>query len=245
MSLPAGWYDDGSGRQRWWDGSRWTDDFAQEQSVAGYQPGSPVVAAVSAPTKATPVLGFVGLGLAVVGTVLACIPPSFVFGAVVLFAAFVVSLIGIFKKGVAKWPSIVGVALSIIGAVVGTIIFIAALALAFGFSAGGIGSSAEPSTTTTTQPADPTPDASARDRPSVEVIATEYAATLHASGMTMYDDVPDFYPCVAQILFDSDVSDESLWLVISGADPLPEERELAGQAIIDATLACDPQPTDP
>lgn len=23
----AGWYDDGSGRQRWWDGSQWTDQF--------------------------------------------------------------------------------------------------------------------------------------------------------------------------------------------------------------------------
>ncbi|WP_292904285.1 DUF2510 domain-containing protein, partial [Microbacterium sp.] len=26
--MQAGWYDDGSGRQRWWDGERWTDDFA-------------------------------------------------------------------------------------------------------------------------------------------------------------------------------------------------------------------------
>ncbi|MBW8761110.1 MAG: DUF2510 domain-containing protein, partial [Microbacterium sp.] len=28
MVMQAGWYDDGSGRQRWWDGERWTDDFA-------------------------------------------------------------------------------------------------------------------------------------------------------------------------------------------------------------------------
>lgn len=27
MSTPAGWYDDGSGKQRWWDGSQWTDQF--------------------------------------------------------------------------------------------------------------------------------------------------------------------------------------------------------------------------
>lgn len=28
MTTPAGWYDDGSGRQRWWDGLQWTEHFA-------------------------------------------------------------------------------------------------------------------------------------------------------------------------------------------------------------------------
>ena len=27
-NVEAGWYDDGSGNQRWWDGDRWTDDYA-------------------------------------------------------------------------------------------------------------------------------------------------------------------------------------------------------------------------
>jgi hypothetical protein len=27
-----GWYDDGTGRQRWWDGARWTDDYADFSS---------------------------------------------------------------------------------------------------------------------------------------------------------------------------------------------------------------------
>lgn len=27
MSTPAGWYDDGSGRVRWWDGYHWTDTY--------------------------------------------------------------------------------------------------------------------------------------------------------------------------------------------------------------------------
>lgn len=25
MGAPAGWYDDGSGRHRWWDGQNWTE----------------------------------------------------------------------------------------------------------------------------------------------------------------------------------------------------------------------------
>lgn len=31
-SAPAGWYDDGSGRQRWWDGLQWTDSY-QDESI--------------------------------------------------------------------------------------------------------------------------------------------------------------------------------------------------------------------
>lgn len=50
----AGWYDDGSGRMRWWDGQQWTDEYqaptppqpgiegfiarAQADAVAGAQP---------------------------------------------------------------------------------------------------------------------------------------------------------------------------------------------------------------
>ena len=31
----AGWYDDGSGKQRWWDGQNWTDTFQQPQPNSG------------------------------------------------------------------------------------------------------------------------------------------------------------------------------------------------------------------
>lgn len=34
MTTPAGWYDDGSGRQRWWDGQQWTEHFAPETTDA-------------------------------------------------------------------------------------------------------------------------------------------------------------------------------------------------------------------
>ncbi len=31
----AGWYDDGTGRQRWWDGQQWTDQFQDPQPANG------------------------------------------------------------------------------------------------------------------------------------------------------------------------------------------------------------------
>jgi len=33
MTKPAaGWYDDGSGRKRWWDGQQWTDTWQEQQA---------------------------------------------------------------------------------------------------------------------------------------------------------------------------------------------------------------------
>ena len=46
----AGWYDDGSGRQRWWDGEKWTGHFADQQP-ATVAPATKVAASVSAPPK--------------------------------------------------------------------------------------------------------------------------------------------------------------------------------------------------
>lgn len=35
MATVGGWYDDGSGRQRWWDGSQWTDRYQDAESSDG------------------------------------------------------------------------------------------------------------------------------------------------------------------------------------------------------------------
>lgn len=34
----AGWYDDGTGRQRWWDGSQWTDQYQEDAQAAAEMP---------------------------------------------------------------------------------------------------------------------------------------------------------------------------------------------------------------
>lgn len=35
MSTPAGWYDDGTGTTRWWDGTTWTEKVQPEQPSTG------------------------------------------------------------------------------------------------------------------------------------------------------------------------------------------------------------------
>lgn len=240
MSMPAGWYDDGSGRQRWWDGSRWTDDYAQNQNATA----APVTSTSATPGRpSAPVLGFVGLGLAVLGTILACIPVVFGVGVVLLVGAFVVSLIGLLKKNAAKWPSIVGMILSVVGGVLGTIVLVVSLlATTPGPIATSPSSEVPPSTST--EPSDPPPGTSDR-RPSPEEIAEEFAATARAGGITTYDDMPEFYPCLGQYLYDSELSDEALRLVIAGDDPPESERATAEKVISNAVLTCDPQASDP
>lgn len=250
MTTPAGWYDDGSGRQRWWDGEQWTEHFAPEttapeatapettavsvqsteqvaedplpvvpteaeidatiavaeedepstpadsadedrsldaapqapayvapeapayvapEAPAYAAPGTPAYAAPGdsapayspaapgtapaygvAPTGAYPgtapyggapggyapypgsaaaeprpmsVLGLVGLGLAVLGTILVCFLLTAVFGWILLFAGLVVSIVSLFLKG-KKWPGITGIGVSVLGGIVGGIMAI-------------------------------------------------------------------------------------------------------------------------
>ncbi|WP_372967982.1 DUF2510 domain-containing protein [Microbacterium sp.] len=53
MTTPAGWYDDGSGRQRWWDGSGWTQHTVESAPPAPQAESAPVPDS-SAPVQAAP-----------------------------------------------------------------------------------------------------------------------------------------------------------------------------------------------
>ncbi|WP_312172113.1 DUF2510 domain-containing protein, partial [Microbacterium sp.] len=59
MTTPAGWYDDGSGRQRWWDGEQWTEHVApvvETPATETSTPASPApeTAASEAPASEVP-----------------------------------------------------------------------------------------------------------------------------------------------------------------------------------------------
>ena len=68
MSVPAGWYDDGSGRQRWWDGSAWgvyAQDVSSVQVEARAADCGQVAVSVGRPVKSSGM--FNALGRAVKG----------------------------------------------------------------------------------------------------------------------------------------------------------------------------------
>ncbi|QUB99144.1 DUF2510 domain-containing protein [Cellulosimicrobium cellulans] len=145
MSTPdgspaPGWYDDGSGTgvQRYWDGSSWTQHTIpapQNQPAApgtGYgAPGGDASAAAygaaypgATTTTARTVhpLGWVALAAAVVGFVFACIPGALIIGWVLLPIAFILSIIGFFVQG-KKWPVVTALVLSVVGTIVGFVVF--------------------------------------------------------------------------------------------------------------------------
>ncbi|WP_240200416.1 DUF2510 domain-containing protein [Cellulosimicrobium cellulans] len=133
-----GWYDDGTGTNRYWDGSAWTEQTAP---AAGSPPGGagggtapggtggaapfsdpPQVAVESPATKPHP-LGWVALAVAVLGFVFACIPGALIVGWVLLPIAFVLAIVGFFLRG-KKWPVITALVLSVVGTVVGFVVFL-------------------------------------------------------------------------------------------------------------------------
>lgn len=248
MSVPAGWYDDGSGRPRWWDGERWTDHFAPEhQAVAQVPPPqqqddhasvAPEAHALPESQRAQPILGYLGLGLAVLGTILACIPATFIFGLILLIAGFVVSLIGVFNAKAAKWPSIAGIVLSVLGGVIGTTVTLAIIAASLAGPTSPSDTTGTPPTTPTESPTEPPTNDATSQRPSPEEMAPRLEALAKEGGIVGYEEDPEFYPCMAQLLYESKVSDESLRLIIDGNDPLDSERETAGDLIKEATSSC-------
>ncbi|MFS0913149.1 DUF2510 domain-containing protein [Microbacterium sp. 179-I 3D2 NHS] len=139
MTTPAGWYDDGSGKRRWWDGSQWTMHVTTSVPDApewvpptapvtgsaawAHAASSPAPATTPAPvpvpapvTRRISVLGLVGLIAAAIGAVLACIPPITVAGWALLGAAVVVSLVSLFLPGT-KWPGVTGLGVAAFGTV--------------------------------------------------------------------------------------------------------------------------------
>lgn len=58
----AGWYDDGAGRQRWWDGAQWTEHYAPQQQTQAVAQVAPQYAAIQSTSMAQTVASYVHAG---------------------------------------------------------------------------------------------------------------------------------------------------------------------------------------
>lgn len=122
-TAPAGWYDDGAGQMRWWDGTQWASFSATPDQI----PAPPTGGAQLPQRPRHSALGFLGLSLAVAGTIVACIPQTILFGMTALVVALILSIIALGRKRTRKGPALAGVILSPLGAIAGVIVFLAAV----------------------------------------------------------------------------------------------------------------------
>ncbi len=346
MTTPAGWYDDGSGRQRWWDGQQWTEHFAPEvastpepsaaaggdslddtvirpsseasapaaseadaQSAAafaapgetaattpisdgdlppyapeapysgtapaaapGYQTGAPDYAAPAypaaapsypgaapsypgaAPTgaaggypaadegpKKPSVLGIIGLGLAVLGTILVFIPVIGVFGFVLLGVGFVLSIVSLFLKG-KKWPGIAGLSLAVVGTIIGIVMSFVYL---FAF-AEGVQSEMDDFPTSIPSESAPQPeetegttDETSTGRPTVEEVSAGLTEILTLSGQgESY--APEQVTCISEAFVASDIADDTLRVIANGDEMFTDADALTAftEEFTDSGVTC-------
>lgn len=157
VNPPAGWYDDGSGRQRWWDGQQW-GQFADEMPTQAIAAEPVPTAAYAAPTYAAPnayaaPAGFAGPAGPMVGT--AATKPKGL-----ALAALIVGIVGFLTGLLPIVGAVIGVAavvlaifalvnkqskgMSITGLILGAVAIISSLAMAAGFASFTANYSADP-----------------------------------------------------------------------------------------------------
>lgn len=276
MSTQAGWYDDGSGRQRWWDGSQWTEHiFTQADAPASVMPtgialpeveasvpvattpepalfAPPYVMASNVTTPAVhdavaapvypgyasahpstqsrprvPVLGIIGICVTGLGIVLSCIPPISAAGWSALGVGLVLSIVSLFLRG-AKWPGVVGIGGSGLGAVLAfAVAMIAIMPSGVTPPPEANGSSAEDDATIDDDPADDVPT-----KPSeIEgAVMTPFAALEVGDCIPLIDyDDEDWYEELPVVPCDTPHTDEVFFIYeiadgeFPGDDALQEE----------------------
>ncbi len=90
-------------------------------SPLGTPPGTPPH--TPAPKRRNTV-GIIALVCAVVGFVFACVPGALIVGWVLLPVSFILGLVALFRRGETLWQAISAVVLSIVGTIVGAVVFL-------------------------------------------------------------------------------------------------------------------------
>lgn len=102
--------------------------------------GPPTQALPPRPTKTkkkSNVLGLIALIAAVLGFIFACIPGALIIGWILLPIAFVLAIVSLFLKDKVKWTGVTALIISIVGTIVGFVVFFAVVGTSFDNAFGG------------------------------------------------------------------------------------------------------------
>ncbi|MGO1964740.1 MAG: hypothetical protein ACTH2B_12775 [Corynebacterium sp.] len=127
--------------------------YSQYSQYSQYPPYPP------APELESNPLGLVGFILAVVGTVLACIPGIMVVGWVLLPIAFIVSIVAVCLRGRKQGFGITGLVVSVVGALLAVVMFVVVISTVFSDVMDEISDAQDSSEGTLPHSGTPTPDA--------------------------------------------------------------------------------------
>lgn len=114
------------------------------------------------PAKASNTLGLVALIVAAVGAVFACIPGALIIGWILLPVGFILSIVALVQRGKKKGLALTGLILSVVGTIIGIIVFAASAlgAVSDAFESQGVTVTDEGSETSETKTDDKAEDAS-------------------------------------------------------------------------------------
>lgn len=165
------------------------------------QPNLPPQAA--SPAKEKNVLGIVAFIVAIVGFIFACIPGALIVGWILLPIAFILAIIALFLKGSSKKFALIGLIISVVGTIVGAVVFTAVVANAFddAFSGGDTTVTAPESQTEETEKTDDKPGTRANPYPIGSAITQgDWTVTINSVNLdatdellqdNMFNDAPD------------------------------------------------------
>ena len=154
MSIPAGWYRQPDGQERWWDGYRWTEDFAPAGSPpvttpatggepAGGQFQNQYAAPMGQPPAPAPVqvqvqntgqngLAIAGFVLVLLGALVSFIPIVNFGGDFLAFVGLILAVIGLLQSGkreAGKVLSIAAITLAVVAFVISGVVNVKTVAV--------------------------------------------------------------------------------------------------------------------
>ncbi|MDO4242440.1 MAG: hypothetical protein Q4C85_01510 [Actinomyces sp.] len=82
-------------------------------------------------------LGVVALVMAAVGFLFACVPGALIIGWILLPVSFILGIVSLFRRGESQWQGVTAIIVSVLGTVVGGVVFLVVVADAVDDAAGG------------------------------------------------------------------------------------------------------------